>query len=203
MYKISFQTKLSSTWLAGILIVPPSFCFFWSTWEYKIKFHTKDFGQKGTKFLPTKISSFTVNKCEINKQWTHHNLFDGHHPIFDVVASSDHHQAEPRRRLLNLDRAYVATETIIPSHSPFDRLCLPCWYCIQISAVCSNVLNMISSSCRVDSLSVFFEWITCWLVITRLLQKMTKKFSAAWKIVLRQDPLIWVFGHFWLFCTIV
>ena len=20
---------------------------------------------------------------------------------------------------------------------------------------------------------------------------------------LRQDPLIWVFGHFWLFCTIV
>ena len=49
MYEISFHTKFSSTWFAGLSIVSASFYVFWSTWEYEIKFHTKGFGRKSTK----------------------------------------------------------------------------------------------------------------------------------------------------------
>ena len=51
MYEINFHTKISSAWFTGLSIVFSSFSGFWSIWEYEIKFHTKGFGQKSTKFF--------------------------------------------------------------------------------------------------------------------------------------------------------
>ena len=62
MYEINFHTKISSAWFAGHSIVFSSFSVFWSTWEYEIKFYTKGFGRKSTKFFRLrKFSSFTVS----------------------------------------------------------------------------------------------------------------------------------------------
>ena len=51
MYEINFHTKISSAWFTGLLIVFSSFSGLGSILEYEIKFHTKGFGRKSTKFF--------------------------------------------------------------------------------------------------------------------------------------------------------
>ena len=49
--QINFHTKFSSTWFPALSIVSSSFHFLSSIWEYEIKFHTKGFLAKSTKFF--------------------------------------------------------------------------------------------------------------------------------------------------------
>ena len=51
MYELNFHTKISSAWFTGLSIVFSSFSGFWSIWADEIKFHTKGFGRKSTKFF--------------------------------------------------------------------------------------------------------------------------------------------------------
>ena len=51
MYEINFHTKFSSTWFPALSIVSSRFHFLSSIWECEIKFHTKGFRAKSTKFF--------------------------------------------------------------------------------------------------------------------------------------------------------
>ena len=59
-YEINFRTKFSSNWFTGLSIVTSCFYFFWSLWGYDIKFHTKDFEQRSTKYFAYENFFFSV-----------------------------------------------------------------------------------------------------------------------------------------------
>ena len=62
MYEISFHTKFSSTWLAGLSVVSSRFYFFFGQFEStKLNSIRRVLVRKVWNFSPTKISSFTVN----------------------------------------------------------------------------------------------------------------------------------------------
>ena len=74
-YEINFDTNFSSTWFAGLSIVSSCFHSLWSFREYEIKFHTKGYERKSTKFfayakfLLLQYAVFTQDAANFSNQW--------------------------------------------------------------------------------------------------------------------------------------